>query len=448
MISRRSFYLFLLFICFVIFICQDHLAFAFWDESEELKELYQTVERKKSDASNDFSYLDIIEDAGDAHQPWKNETEKIDLTFDNVDLKHSLQVISEGGDFNIVVDPSVAGKKVDLHLKSVSVKEALQLLCNAHGLDSARVGDSLFVSTKEKIKEMALVKKVIKLKNIRAPDAQSLMASLAESISFNSDLNTLVVVGTPKQIEEMERVVKRIDVQQLQVELEAQIIEIDSNALSETGIDWSDNIDYNFQETKRPVTTDNSERIDSGIAYPFKLFRLARDATQFRVNIHMLVSEDKAKILSNPKITTMNEKEAEIFIGDRIPYEVTLISGGVTTTEVRFVEAGIKLRITPSIIEDDFVVVEVKPEVSYIYSWRGPDDEYPWVRTRQATANVRVRNGESFVIGGLMGEEESNNIDKVPFFGDLPFVGKLFQYKKDTLDTKEIVIAVTPIIKR
>ncbi|HDN85233.1 MAG TPA: type II and III secretion system protein, partial [Candidatus Aerophobetes bacterium] len=162
--------------------------------------------------------------------------------------------------------------------------------------------------------------------------------------------------------------------------------------------------------------------------------------------IKMLENENKAKVLSSPRVTTLNNKEAEIFVGDKVPYTVTLVSGGTTTTEVRFIEAGVRLKITPSIIEKDFVVIKIEPEVSYIYTWRGPQDQYPWVKTRQATAYVRVKNGQPFVLGGLLNKEDKKNLYKVPLIGDIPWLGNLFKYEKHTVYDSELIITVTPTI--
>ena len=160
----------------------------------------------------------------------------------------------------------------------------------------------------------------------------------------------------------------------------------------------------------------------------------------------MLENDNKAKILSNPRVITLNNQQSEIFVGDRIPYTITTVAGGVATTEVRFVEPGIRLRITPSIIDRDFVVIKIEPEVSFIFAFRGPQDQYPWVKTRNATAYVRVPNNQPFVLGGLLNQEDKKNFYKIPFLGSLPILGKLFSYQKHTTTDSELIITVTPII--
>ncbi|RKY43442.1 MAG: hypothetical protein DRP80_05225 [Candidatus Omnitrophota bacterium] len=378
----------------------------------------------------------------------KEVIKRIDLDFTQANIEDVLRVIGEGGGFNIVVDPSLKGKKIDLHVKNVTIDEALELIFNAYGLGSAKIGNSLFIATKEKIVQRALTNKVIKLENVRAESVADLLKDIVESVTSNKEMNSLVIIGTPSQIEEAEKIIAKLDIPQPQVLLATQVLEIDADALRELGIDWSDAITLSFQETKRPLGDIGEDTIPSSSGPLLKIFKFERTPIQFNTIIKMLETENKAKVLSNPRITTMNEKEAEIFIGDKVPYTITTVTGGVANTEVRFAEAGIRLKITPSIIEEDFVVVKIEPEVSYIYTWRGPEDQYPWIRTREATAYVRVRDSQPFILGGLISQEDKKNIYKVPLLSQVPIFGNLFKYEKTTSDDKEIIISVTPQIVR
>ena len=373
------------------------------------------------------------------------EVKYIDLDFSNANIEDVLRVIGEGAGLNIVVDPIIRGRKIDLHLKNVSVDEALSLVYKAYNLGYLKIGNTLFVSTEDKIKRSALITKVVKIKNVSAEIVKDLIKKLVESVECNKEINSLILIGTPAQIKKAEEIIAKIDVVQPQVVLASKVIEIDRNALSELGIDWSNAMHIFFQESKRPVETGTGALI--AVEAPFKIFRLERTAAQLEAIIRMLEEKNKAWVLANPRITTMNNKEAEIFIGDRVPYTITTVTGGVANTEVRFTESGIRLKITPSVVEDDFVVVEVKPEVSYIYGWRGPNDEYPWIKTREATAYVRVKDGQTFVIGGLISKEDLKNIYKVPFLSNIPIFGRLlFTYEKKENKNTEIIITVTPKI--
>jgi type II secretory pathway component GspD/PulD (secretin) len=369
---------------------------------------------------------------------------RISLEFDAVDLENVLRTVSETVGVNIIVDPAIKDTKVNLHLKDIPVEEAVGLLFRAYDLNSYQVGKSHFISTHENIKKEKFMTKVIKLKNLDVEEIEGLIKDLVETINISKKTNTIVVVGTPDDIVKVENIVKKVDKPQAQVVLEAKIIEIDKEGLKEIGIDWSDSITTFFQEGKRTTTLD-AVAASVGTS-PFHVYRLSRSAAMFNTVLNMLESQDKAEVLSSPHVATLNNKESEIFVGDEVPYTVTTISGGTSTTEVRFAEAGIKLKITPSIIEEDFVVIKIEPEVSYIFTWRGPDDQYPWIKTRKAVAHVRVKNNQPFIMGGLLTKEDKSNIDKVPFMGDLPFFGKLFRNERRSTEDSELVIGIIPKI--
>lgn len=377
--------------------------------------------------------------------PAEFKTTKIDLEFDSVRLNDIFMTLGKAANINVMLDPAMKDLQMDLHLKQVPIEESFILIANAYNLGFKKVGNSVFVTDREKLRQQNFITKVLKLRNISAPEAKTMLNSMIKTINVGEEINALIVVGDEKEIAEVEKVLKIIDVPQPQVVLEANVIELNRDALKDLGVDWSDSITMNYQESGRPVDLADPE--DAGRNFG-SIAKFQRNALQFSTTIKMLENQNKAKILSNPKVTTLNNKEAEIFVGDRIPYTVTTVSGGVATTDVRFEEPGIRLKITPSIIEDDFVVIKVEPEVSFIFSFRGPDDQYPWVKKRQATAYVRVKNGQPFVLGGLLNQEDKKNFYKVPMLGDIPLLGNLFSYERNTVLDTELIITVTPTIVR
>jgi type II secretory pathway component GspD/PulD (secretin) len=368
---------------------------------------------------------------------------KIDLKFDQANLGDILMTLGESAKINIVLDPALRNNVLDLHLKDVTLSEALLLISNSYNLGFKRVGDSLFISSKDKLRNENLMTRVFKLRNISVEEAKVLINDVVDTINASPEINTLMVVGDPEQIAHVEKILKQVDVPQPQVVLEAKIIEIGKDALRDLGVDWSDSVTLSYQESGRPVDFAN---VEDAPANAFKIFSFSRNPIQLNAVIQMLENQNKAKVLSNPRIATLNDKKAEIFVGDRIPYTVTSISGGVATSDVLFEEPGIRLNITPSIIEDDFVVIKIEPEVSFIYSWRGPDDAYPQTKKRQATAYVRIKNNEPFMIGGLLNQEDKRNLYKVPFLGSIPLLGNLFSYESHTVADTELIITVVPTI--
>jgi type II secretory pathway component GspD/PulD (secretin) len=367
----------------------------------------------------------------------------LDLNFNNASLADVILTIGEAAQVNIVLDPLIKNNKLDLNLKGVTVEEALLLIANSYDLGFKPVGDTLFITLENKLREQNLISRLIKVKNIKASEAKAMIKDMVNTINISEEMNSLIVVGQPEEIVKVEKMIRSLDRPQPQVILEAKIIEVNKDALKDLGVDWSDSINIQYQETDRPVSLPN---IADAPNSPMAILSMARSPIKFDMLIKILENQNKAKVLSNPRVTTLNNKEAEIFVGDRVPYTVTSITGGVATSDVRFEEPGIRLTITPSIIEQDFVVIKVEPEVSYIFSFRGPNDQYPWVKKRHATAYVRVKNNQPFVLGGLLNEEDKINLYKVPLLGNIPLIGNLFTYRKQTILDTELIITITPKI--
>ena len=155
-------------------------------------------------------------------------------------------------------------------------------------------------------------------------------------------------------------------------------------------------------------------------------------------------------MLANPKIATLNGHEANILVGSRIPFVVTgtaFAGGGAAPVQtVQKEEVGIKLRITPLINADGFITTTISPEVSSVIAFRGPNNDLPEVSTRQATTTVRLKDGNAVIIGGLLSEEKTTTVTKVPILGDIPGLGLLFQHHSIISSKKDLVIEVTPKI--
>ncbi len=368
---------------------------------------------------------------------------KIDLEFREATLSDVFMTLGKSGEINVMLDPIIKNLTIDIFLKQVSLKEAFILIANSHNLGFKRIEGSLFITTKDKLKEQTVAYKVIKLRNVKALEVKAMVADLIKIVNVSEQINSLIVVGQPDEIAKVEKVIKTIDKAQPQVILEAKIVEVNKDALKDLGVDWSDQVSLSYQESGRPVEIPNTATPENPL---LNIGAFERSPIAFSTLIKMLENQNKAKVLSNPRVTTMNEKEAEIFVGDRIPYTVTTVSGGVATTDVRFEEPGIRLRITPTIIDGDFVVIKVEPEVSFIFSFRGPDNQYPWVKKRHATAYVRVRNNQPFVLGGLLNQEDKKNLYKVPMLGNVPWLGNLFSYEKHTVSDTELIITITPTV--
>jgi type II secretory pathway component GspD/PulD (secretin) len=156
-----------------------------------------------------------------------------------------------------------------------------------------------------------------------------------------------------------------------------------------------------------------------------------------------LAQKGLSKILSNPKVTTINNKEAKILVGQRIPYTTTTVSTAGSTQATQFLDVGIKLTVTPTINIDQKITLQVHPEVSLFVR---SDPAGPVIGTREALTTVLINNGETVVIGGLITEEDRKLGTQVPLLGDLPIIGHLFKRDYNTKDRTELLVFLTPQI--
>lgn len=374
--------------------------------------------------------------------PEEHLLQKIDMEFDMVPVSSIMRTLGSAVGVNIMVDPKVGDQQMSVQLKDIFLEEALTLIARSQKLGYEKVGNALYVASREDLDRDREVSRVVRLQNIKAAQAQIMIRDFVRSVGVSEELNSLIITGSAEQVIKAVNVLMEVDIPQAQVILEAKIIEIAKDAMQDLGVDWTDRVSLDFQESQRLRELDDPmENVPS----PFNIYRITRNALSFSADINLLEKKGKARILSNPRITTMNEKPAMIFVGEKYPYVVSVVDGGTTTESVQFEHLGIALRITPSIIEDEFVVVQVEPEVSYITGFVG---DYPRVNSRSAVTHVRIKNQQPFVIGGLLDQKESTVVSKVPFLGSLPMLGKLFTSDATEVKNSELLIVVIPTIVR
>src|SRR5207249_4918304 len=273
-----------------------------------------------------------------------------------------------------------------------------------------------------------------------ATDVQAALKGLAENITVDRGGNRIIVVTSPRIIAEIQTIIAEMDKPARQVMLEARVVEVGTDGLKKIGIDWdllnrqgftfvegdSGTFTGNLEEPG-PLTAGTGIRNTPGTDDVWKLRNFTRLPRVFRAFLDMLIHDGNARVLANPKLVTLNGKEASMLSGQRIPYLVsqTVFAGGAAapTQSVQREEVGIKLAITPLINADGYITVHIRPEVSTVTGFRGDRSDLPVVATRQAETTVRLKDGSSVVIGGLLSEEKTTSRTKVPFLGDLPWIG-------------------------
>ena len=387
----------------------------------------------------------------------------ITLDADDASLPAVLKILAEKGDLNIVTGPGVSAGKITIHLKDVPVEQAVNLVVRAAGLAYERIGNSILVADAKALRdETGLSSYTLTLQYADATEVAAALKGLSDNIQVDRGGNRLIVVTSPRVIADMQTIVQQLDQPARQVMLEARVIEVSTDGLKKLGIDWDllnrqgftfveGTADATFGGTlDEPGALTDAPGVSGtpGTNDVWKLRNFNRLPKAFRVFLDALVQDGNARVLASPKLVTLNGKEASMLSGTRIPYQTgqTVFATGAAapTTTVQHEEVGIKLAITPLINADGYITVRIRPEVSSITGFRGTSADLPVVATRQAETTVRLKDGNTVLIGGLLSEEETTNITRVPLLGDIPLLGRLFQHSKTTKAKRDLVIEVTP----
>ncbi|MCC6476492.1 type II and III secretion system protein, partial [bacterium] len=183
--------------------------------------------------------------------------------------------------------------------------------------------------------------------------------------------------------------------------------------------------------------------------YPLETRRIgywSKQVQSFELALDMLMRQGRAEVLANTSISTLNNKPAFIQVVDEIPYIAKAggVGGQVTIDQV---VVGALLNVTAKINSDGYITTEIQPELSSIFQFiESSDTQLPWVKRRTSTSTVRIKDGETVIIGGLLGVESSKTTDRFPFLGDIPFIGALFRHNSETTRKTDLIIQVTPHI--
>lgn len=386
-------------------------------------------------------------------------------------LPSILAILAKESGYNIVTDPNVNKQdKISVHLDDVPIDQAINLVVRAVGLSYEVVGNSFLVADPKKLKEeVGVTSHVITLKYAAAEDVKGLLQDISDQVQVDIPGNKLLVHASPKKISEIIQVVEQVDVPAIQIMLETRLIEVAADIEDNVGLDWSKLSSYTtiLAENGVPITDGGGSIIpdDQTIGslpatMPFnRLSELSkkdktgilpkyfsRQLTAFDLTLDMLLRNNKAEVLADSRLTTINGREASIKLVDIVPY--ILSSGGVGgQVQVQKEEVGIKLNIAPTVNTDGYITVKVEPEVSTIFEFIGPDANIPRVKSRTSSTTIRVRDGESIVIGGLLSNDKKQTTYKLPFFHKIPWLGEKLFTSRSIIERKtDLIIQITPKI--
>jgi type II secretory pathway component GspD/PulD (secretin) len=279
---------------------------------------------------------------------------------------------------------------------------------------------------------------VIKLKNVPAQDMQKSISTLMSArgkITVVEHTNSLIVFDTDENINAIKNTIKELDIETDQVSISCKIIQVSSSVLQNLGIQWGyfdklGGVDVSGQHLPGAgVVTGALEKLSYGI--------LSQDKLSF--SLEYLFQNSKAEVIAQPQITTLDNKEANIFMGSQVPFTYRDES---FNTVVKMIDAGTELTVTPHVTGDKRLMLNLKPKKSS-YTILGNE---PVINTQSASTNVVVTDGETIVIAGLTSNESIQAEEGIPVLKDIPLIGNLFKRTKKTLDKQDLIVFVTPHI--
>ena len=410
---------------------------------------------------------------------------EISLTALDQSVAQVLDALAERAGVNLVQSSETVDKKVTLTLNDIPIKDALDLVVRATDLSYQIIDNSIIVATQKKIdREIGLTTAVFDLQYADAQTVKKMLADISKKIQVDDLGNRIIYQASPKVSKEIEKVLIRIDRPLQQVLFKARIKEVGNEAGERYGIEWEKISNYSttiregaFQDygAWKYNTGDDSYTFEYDptslpIRNLFGNYTLAEDynlakpsfanettagldnpwhrviGQEYVLSLDFMNRDNDATILAEPEIATLNNKEAYVHIGDVVPYTVTSVEQGTTKQSVQKEEVGIKLKVRPIINEENDITVELECEVSSIFGWVGPNSEIPWVKVRKANTTVRVRDGQTIRIAGMLLEDDTYTVNKIPLLGDIPFLGYFFQHQVKTKKITNLIIEVTPYI--
>ena len=399
------------------------------------------------------------------------ELNLVTVHAEDAHLPSILAILAKESGYNIVTDPNVnRQEKISIHLDDVPIEQAINLVVRAVGLSYEVVGNSFLIADPKKLKEeVGVTSYVIELKYASAQEIKSMLQDISDQIQVDISGNKLLVNASPKKIAEIQEVVKQIDIPAIQIMLETRLIEVAADNEEQLGIDWSRLSKFTTilaenaldETTGGSVVPDDQTIGQKPTTMPFDPLKsdlndgsqivpryFSRQMTAFDVTLDMLMKANQAEVLADSRLTTLNGREASIKLVDIVPY--ILSSGGVGgQVQVQREEVGIKLEINPTVNTDGFITVKVEPEVSTIFEFIGPDNNIPRVKSRKSSTTIRVKDGESIIIGGLLSNDRKQTLYKVPILHKIPWFGEKIFTSKNLVERKtDLIIQITPRIMK
>lgn len=405
--------------------------------------------------------------------------EKLSLNFQDIDVRSVLQLIADFTDLNLVASDTVSGN-ITLRLQNVPWDQALDLVLKTKGLDKRKIGNVLLVApadeiaarerqeleSQKQIAELApLRRELIQVNYAKASDMAKLFQSVTSadgarddrgSITVDDRTNSIIAYQTQERLDELRRIVAQLDIPVRQVMVEARIVEANVDFDKSLGVEWRGVSlgDNNFIvggtnsliKGTDPLEIQAGNFVDLGAIGANTGLNLGfiTNNTLLDLELSAMEKTGNGEVISQPKVVTSDKETAKILKGAEIPYQEASSSGATSTS---FKQAALSLEVTPQITPDNRIIMEVKvtkdaPDFTNAAASGG----VPAISKNEVNAKVLVADGETIVIGGVFSNTQSKSVDKVPFLGDIPYLGALFRRDLVKDSKSELLIFLTPRI--
>ncbi|MFJ2489059.1 type IV pilus secretin PilQ, partial [Pseudomonas sp. NPDC087639] len=400
--------------------------------------------------------------------------DKLSLNFQDIDVRSVLQLIADFTNLNLVASDTIQGG-ITLRLQNVPWDQALDLVLKTKGLDKRKIGNVLLVApadeiaarerqeleSQKQIAELApLRRELLQVNYAKAADIAKLFQSVTSaeakidergSITVDERTNNIIAYQTQDRLDELRRIVAQLDIPVRQVMIEARIVEANVDYDKSLGVRWGGSIQNKGNWNTSGVsngssttigtpgsTSTNSPFVDMGTVNNTSGIGIAFITDNVLLDLELTAMEKtgNGEIVSQPKVVTSDKETAKILKGTEIPYQEASSSGA---TSVSFKEASLSLEVTPQITPDNRIIMEVKvtkDEPDYLNKVQ----DVPPIKKNEVNAKVLVNDGETIVIGGVFSNTQSKVVDKVPFLGDVPYLGRLF--RRDVVSEKKSELLV------
>lgn len=419
-------------------------------DNVKYRDSFEKLQKKKTEAEPDEA-LTLASD------------KPITLNFKNTNIKEAFEILAKLSGINILFDEEVKAQPVTVFVKDVSFQQALNLLLSTNKLFMKKISaDTIIIipKTKAKIDQYQdLVVKTFYLNTAKAKDIVNLLRSMLDTkkVYVNEGLNCVTVRDTPEKIKLVDKVIAANDLKEAEVIMDVEILEINRTKTLAYG--------WNFSNGGISITggiapnssTTTGTGIPSGAITLSQLRNLGGDNVYFTlptVILNLLKSDSDAQTLANPRVRVLNNKQAKIHIGNKIPVQtsatVAAATTGVTTSTFEYKDVGIKVNIEPIVHLNNSVTLKMGLEISSLgdaLDFGNGQKQYKF-GTRNTDTIVNLRDGETVIIGGLIQDEERKSTVKVPLLGEIPVIGKLFSSTSDDTIKTDILMSITPNIVR